>query len=268
MPGHARGRNTEAPRYGRLGGALGSGDCGDCGPQLLRPLPCFLRSARREQDGELLATETPEDIALVEMVPARRDCSLEHEVARGVAVLVVDRFEVIQIAQNDAQVLAAAPARFQRLLRQLNEVRPITDAREPVEPRQCLKVQLRALGAISPQADEQHGHDQQQDVQPAGLHRLARQFPFQLQHVVLLVERIHLQLVGNVLVIDLLEGQVTGAEISEIGLICGGELLVIVERGLKSPRSLATWDNTRKAVSSPSVTSSLSAASVTYVANN
>jgi hypothetical protein len=51
--------------------------------------------------------------------------------------------------------------------------------------------------------------------------------------MILLVERIHLQLVGNILVIDFLVGQVPCAQVVQVGLVGTRVLLVKLECGLE-----------------------------------
>ncbi len=140
---------------------------------------------------------------------------------------------MIQVAQRNAQRLARFTAAFQRPLRLSDEVRSIADAREPVEARQRHEVQLRALGPVGPQGDEQSGERQQRHVQAARLDRLGGQLPLQLQHVVLLVERVDLQAVGEVLVTHFLIGQMPCADIVEVGLVGSGILLVVGQRRLE-----------------------------------
>ncbi len=88
-------------------------------------------------------------------------------------------------------------------------------------------MQLQPLRAISPQPEEQHAQREQCDVQTARLDGFCRELPLKLQHSVLAVQGIELQLVGDVLVRDFLIGQVTRADIVEIAFVRDGILLVI-----------------------------------------
>src|SRR5690349_17608582 len=108
MPGCAATGNAETRRHGRLRTArLVSRNSRYRHAQLLCPVACVLGSAARQKECKLLTSEAPEDVVLAQMNIARRHGALQHEVPGCVTILVVDLFEVVQIAKNDAQMLAA-----------------------------------------------------------------------------------------------------------------------------------------------------------------
>src|SRR6266536_3001878 len=91
MSGCVGSGNAETRRHGSLRTArLISRDPGYRHAQLLRPMACVLGSAARQQERKLLPTKTPEDVVLAQKDIARRHSALQHEVARGMTIPVVD----------------------------------------------------------------------------------------------------------------------------------------------------------------------------------
>ena len=76
--------------------------------QLFAALAGVGEAAARQQDAEFLAAEAAEQVAGAQMHAARLHGLPQHVVARRVTVLVVDRLEVIQVAQDHAHFLLAA----------------------------------------------------------------------------------------------------------------------------------------------------------------
>ncbi len=226
-------RHAEACRHGRGCGAGVGDDRRNRGAQLLATLTGVCQAAAGQQDAEFLAAEAAEQITGAQMHAASLHGLAQHVVAGRVAVLVVDRFEVIQVAQEHAHFLLRLLIRFELALRLLDEVRPVVDAGEAVDARQLHEVQLRALGAVGEQRDEHRHDDQQRDVQAAGLDGFLAQLLLQLQDLVLLVERIDLQAVRRSFVLGALVGDLPCADVVEVALVGGRVLLVIGEGGLR-----------------------------------
>ena len=57
---------------------------------------------------------------------------LQHEIARGMPMPVVDRLEMIQVAQDDAQLLLGLSGVLQRTLGLADEMKPVADPGQTV----------------------------------------------------------------------------------------------------------------------------------------
>src|ERR1700748_1227490 len=66
------------------------------------------RYAVGQQDAEFLTAKATEDIALAQVSPACEDCVLQHLIAHGMPVCIVDLLEVVQIDQDQADRAVAS----------------------------------------------------------------------------------------------------------------------------------------------------------------
>src|SRR5258708_40044867 len=109
----------------------------------------------------------------------------QDQITRRVSMPVVDSLEVIEVAQDDAQLLLRFAGALHRSLRLADEVLPIADPGQTVDARQGHEMQLGALGPVGPQSNKDEDRDEQRRIQTAGFQRLRAQLLLQPQHLVL-----------------------------------------------------------------------------------
>ena len=109
-----------------------------------------------QDDPEFVAPKPCQDISLADPTPKRRGDRLEQVVAGSVAELIVDRFEVIQIEQQQRPAATIAGRRLDLLCQCLLEAPAVEQCRQIVMVDEVLetRLELLALGDVLYLRDE------------------------------------------------------------------------------------------------------------------
>ena len=109
-----------------------------------------------QDDPELVAAQPRQDVSLADPAPERRGDGLEQVVARFVAELVVDRFEMIQIEQQHGPATAIAGRGLGLLRQRLLEAPAVEQRRQKIVIDELLQTpfELLALGDVLDLRDE------------------------------------------------------------------------------------------------------------------
>jgi hypothetical protein len=97
-------------------------------------LPGLLERAARQQDGELVATETTDGVRITDRILDERGDLSQHAVARDVAAFVVDGLEAVEV-EVAQHVPRATPRCFQRFLEPALELAAVHQPGEGVVAR-------------------------------------------------------------------------------------------------------------------------------------
>ena len=117
-------------------------------PQLRRKKP----PVSREQGDKLLPPDAGQDCLRTDDVAGNTGEQPEHRVARGMAVLIVDRLEVIQVEREQRERFIGSP-RAKAALPRFEEPPAVAETRQVIGSR-CF--QKLSLGFLSDQREQRH----------------------------------------------------------------------------------------------------------------
>ncbi len=125
----------------------------------------FRQRRERQQDAELLATVAAGHVDVADMGAQQIGEAPDHRVALGVAVQIVDLFEVIEIGQDQRRRLAGAPATRELGAYGVFPMGAVEQPGQAIVPAaqfQLVAAVVQALGDVEADMDQPHGRDPRQ----------------------------------------------------------------------------------------------------------